>query len=333
MIFVNSVTFSIEFKPQYIFFTECRHNNVVYNEGDQIQPNCSTRCTCRNGNFQCEQQLCNINGASCYAAGDPHYHTFDQHYFNFQGACEYVLTQSCDSEEFSVIVTNGAHNQHVSCTDSVRVLVPNENLDILLGRGREGGTVTVNGILQANNGDDIILQSGQVEVVRVGGHPHVTLSRSGVRVSWDGSYRVGVTVSTSWRRRLCGLCGNYNNNPVDDFQTPDGTVVSSANEFGLSWALTNSTQENCGGLADPDPCPSALMAEAELRCSLLAIEEFSACHDYVNPITFINSCIYDYCYSNETDREHFYYSSLETYAKVCAETGVVISDGWQNRSG
>ena len=317
----------------YIYYSlvECRHNGILYNEGDQVQPNCSSRCTCRHGIFQCEPQLCDINGASCYAAGDPHYHTFDRRYFDFQGSCEYVLTQSCDSEEFSVIVTNGAHNQHVSCTDTVRVVIPNENLDILLGRGG-GGTVTVNGVLQSNNGDEVILRSGEVEIVRVGTHPHVTFTRSGVRVSWDGSYRVSVTVSTSWRRRLCGLCGNYNDNPIDDFQTPDGMVVSSANDFGLSWTLDN-TQDNCGGLADTDPCPSALMAEALLRCSLLEVEEFSVCSDYVNPITFINSCIYDYCYSNEADREHFYYSSLETYAEVCADTGVVISDGWRNRSG
>jgi len=314
------------------FPIECRHNNVVYNEGDQIQPNCSTRCICHNGNFHCEPQLCNINGPSCYAAGDPHYHTFDRRYFDFQGACEYVLTQSCDSEEFAVIVSNGAHNRYVSCTDSVRVVIPNENLNILLGRGG-GGTVTVNDILQPNNGNGVILQSGQVDIVRVGGRPHVTLNRSGVRVSWDGSYRVGVTVSTSWRGRLCGLCGNYNNNPLDDLRIPDGTVVSSANDFGLSWVLNNGTHDSCSGLVNPDPCPSALMAEARLRCSLLEVEQFSVCNDVVNPITFISSCIYDYCYSNEADREHFYYSSLETYAKVCADTGVVISDGWRNRTG
>jgi len=308
----------------------------VYNEGDQIQPNCSAHCTCHSGSFQCVPQLCNIDGPTCYAAGDPHYHTFDGQYFNFQGTCEYVLTQTCGSEEFSVIVSNGAHNQHVSCTDTVRVIVPNENLNILLARGGGRGTVTINDVLQPNNGDEVILQSGEVEVVRVGDRPHVILNRSGVRVSWDGFYRVEVTVSRNWRGRLCGLCGNYNSNPADDFQTPNGFLAISANEFGLSWLInndTNDTSSRCGELTAPDPCPADLMTEAVARCSMLRTEPFSVCNDLVNTSTYIDSCVYDYCYSDDAMREPFYYSSLATYAAVCGNGGVVIPPVWRNESG
>ena len=314
-------------------FAECRYNGIVYSEGDQIQPNCSAHCTCRNGNFLCEPQLCNIDGASCYADGDPHYRTFDRSYFNFQGTCEYVLTRPCSSEEFSIIVSNGAHTPHVSCTDSVRVLVPGENLNILLERGGQGGTVTINEVLQANNGDEIIVLSGEVEVVRVGGYPHVILNRTGIRVSWDGLYRVDVTVSTIWRGRLCGLCGNYNDNPSDDFQMPNGSIASSSNDFGVSWLTNNDTNDNCGELITPDPCPPDLMAEAIRRCSMLNSEPFNLCNDLVNSTTYTDSCVYDYCYSSDVMREQFYYSSLSTYAAVCGGGGVVIPPTWRKKSG
>ena len=277
-------------------------------------------------------QLCTIDGASCYAAGDPHYFTFDRHYFNFQGACEYVLTRSCGTGDFSVIVSNGAHNQHVSCTDSVRVIVPSENINVLLERGG-GGTVTINDILQPNNGDEIILQSGEVEVVRVGGHPHVILNRKGIRVSWDGLYRVDVTVSTSWRGRLCGLCGNYNNNPSDDFQTPNGLLASTVSAFGLSWLTNNDTSSNCGELPPPDPCPADIMAEAVTRCSMLRREPFDICNDLIDTTTFTDSCVYDYCYSSDVMREQFYQGSLSTYAEVCGDGGVVIPPTWRSQSG
>ena len=318
-----------------VFNLVCSHNGIEYEEGEVIQPNISTRCTCRKGFFQCETQGGSnnnpLNGPTCIASGDPHYHTFDQHYFDFQGTCEYILTQSCNVSEFAVIVSNGAHNEQVSCTDTVRVVVPSEKLDILLGRGG-GGTVTINGRLQANNGDEVILTSGGVEVVRVGGRPNVILTELGVRVSWDGLYRVEVTVSTSWRGRLCGLCGNYNGDPDDDFLTPNGYLETSPNAFGLSWVWNNGTHDTCGGLAAPDSCPDDLMDEAEERCGVITGDQFRACNNMLNASTFIESCVFDYCYGSEALREGFYYNSIATYASACARIGVVITR-WRDSNG
>jgi len=207
---------------------------MLYEEGAQIQPNCSTCCACHNRQFECETQTCFTDGPTCYASSDPHYQTFDFQYYDFQGDCEYVLSTPCDSDEFSIIVGNTAHNEFVSCTEQVTILIPGENLEIVLGRGG-GGTVTINGEIQPNNGDEVKTLTGGVEIVRTGGHPHVFLTAQGVRVFWDGSYRVEVTVSTAWQGSLCGLCGNYNNDASDDFTTPASELVATADEFGTSW--------------------------------------------------------------------------------------------------
>ena len=282
---------------------------------------------CRDGNFICQEQSCAINGGTCYAWGDPHYVTFDLRKYDFQGTCEYVLTQPCNSSEFSVVVTNLAHNQYVSCTDTVRVLVPNENLNIFMERG---GIVTINNILKPNNGDEIILQSGEVEVVRTGGRPHVILSTSGVRVSWDGLYRVDVTVSTSWRGQLCGLCGDYNNDPNDDFRMPDDTLTNSPIEFGSSWQYTINGSR-CAPPPDLIPCSSDLMAEAQSRCAAMQQASFATCNGVVDPHPFIESCEYDYCYCNEMNREECYCNSLAVYAAACAANGVIVPN-WRSGS-
>ena len=243
-------------------------------------------------------------------------------YYDFQGNCEYILSQPCDSMDFAVIVGNDRCNSRATCTNFVRVVVPGENLDMLLGRG---GTVTINDIPQANNGDEVILTSGGVEVVRVGGRPHVLLNDLGVKVTWDGRYRVEVTVSTSWRGRLCGLCGNYNGDPDDDFMTPNNESVSDPNEFGISWLLLSNISTLCQQYPPPPgPCPDDIMAIAVERCSVLEGGRFTPCNDIVSPTTFVQSCIYDYCHSDEENREHFFHSSIGTYTAVCAGGGTVI---------
>ena len=215
----------------------------------------------------------------------------------------------------------------MSCTDTVRVVVPNENLNILLGRGE---TVTINDRLHLGSGDELILQHGQVEVKRIGGKLHVILSTSGVRVSWDGLYRVAVTVSTSWRGRLCGLCGNYNDDPNDDLITSNNILTSSSDIFAYSWVLNNNIQGTCGGLIIPSPCPIDVMIEAEARCGVLRENYFSTCNNVIAPSDFIESCVYDFCHCNETDREECYCNSLAAYAHVCSSNGVILQNWKQN---
>ena len=302
---------------------ECIHMGIRYSEGDQIQPSCDLRCTCHGGEFVCQPQTCIADGATCYAWGDPHYGTFDLRRYDFQGDCEYVFT---NSSEFAVYVSNRAHNSYVSCTDSVTVIVRNRSLEIVLGRG---GIVTVNNIVQPNSGDEKVLQDDEVEVTRIGHHLHVVLISLGVRVSWDGLYRVEVTVSTSWRGRLSGLCGNYNGDPSDDFITSNNISTTSANIFGHSWVLNNDIRESCGGLPIPDTCTAGVMADAQTRCAVLRESYFMSCNDVVDPTYFIESCVYDYCHCNEADREECYCNSLAAYARSCSSSGIILQD-WRN---
>lgn len=34
---------------------------------------------------------------------------------------------------------------------------------------------------------------------------------------------------------MCGLCGDYDGNPNNDFTKPDGSQVDSSSQFGDSW--------------------------------------------------------------------------------------------------
>ena len=300
-------------------FQECTFMGINYKEGTQIQPNCSTRCICRSGEFQCINQPCLFQGDFCHASGDPHYYTFDRRHYDFQGVCEYIFTKPCNSNEFSIIVTNTANNPYVSSTSSVRVLVPHEDLDILL---EQRGFITINNLSQHYNDDSIILQDNGTMVTRVGGHFHVFLTRSAIEVFYDGSSRLSVKASSAWYGLLCGLCGNYNYNDSDDFQTPNGTLVTSPDDFGSEW-ITSKDNEGCGL---PEPPPKCSKTEAELRCNVLQQGIFTVCNSTIYPAPYIDDCVYDLCYCNEEDKETCFCNSLSNYAAACANSGIVIPD-------
>ena len=303
---------------------------MQYLIGDIIQPNCSLRCTCLEGNWDCRPQKCVLDGPTCYGWGDPHYRSFDYRYFDFQGDCEYVLSQPCHSSDFTITVSNVAINSFVSATKAVNITIPSKGLEIMLSRGG-GGTIAINGVLQINNGDRVVHRSTGIEVLRTGGHPYVLLNVGPpIAIFWDGWWRVEVTVSSGWQGKLCGLCGNYNNDNNDDFMLPGGILTNSAEVFGASWLQTK-TSPACGTQQLPPPCPHTIMMTAQLKCDELLNSVFNICNSVVDPTEFIDGCKLDYCQCSEEDREDCYCNSLSTYAAACASSGVIISN-WRNFS-
>ena len=309
------------------YFTACTYMDMLYQEGEQIQPNCSTRCTCRNREFQCETQACSADGPTCLITGSSHYQTFDLRYYEFQGDCEYILTTPCDSNEFTITAKNIAHDEFVSSVHQVTISIPETNLIIVLGRGN-GGSVTINDVLQPNVGDGMIMQSNEVEVIRAGGHPHIFLIAHDVKVFWNGISRVQVTAAAIWEDKLCGLCGHYNNDASDDFMIPNGQLVSTANEFSSSWVLSNN-KSTCGLLSPPPRCVGRTRSDAENRCDVLRGNVFSSCNSLLDPTPFIRDCVFDYCTCNDTKLEECYCESLAAYAAACAAVGATISD-WRD---
>ena len=300
---------------------------IQYRVGDVIQPNCSTVCACLEDGFSCRSQSCFVDGPTCRVYGDPHYRTYDNLRYDFQGGCEYVLTQPCNSSEFIITGSNVPTNAHATETSEVRIIVPSQGLEIHLTR-RRGGTIAINGDIQLNNGDGLVYQSSDVEVLRTGGHPYVLLTLPyPVAVHWDGRRKVRITVSTEWEGMLCGLCGTYSNDRNDDFTLPDGSLTTSINNFGNSWLYSNNTS-TCEP-SEPEECPDTIMSTAQSRCSELMRGVFSVCNSVVDPTSYIDACVFDYCACNDTEREGCYCDSLSTYADECASNGVVIPN-WRN---
>lgn len=59
----------------------------------------------------------------------------------------------------------------------------------------------------------------------------------GIKVLWDGISFLEVSAPSSYRGRLCGLCGNFNSVVKDDFTTRRGRLLQDPQLFGQSWAV------------------------------------------------------------------------------------------------
>lgn len=61
----------------------------------------------------------------------------------------------------------------------------------------------------------------------------------GLTVKFDGDHQVEVSLLSTYKGEVCGMCGNYNGDPSDDFLNPDGEPEPDSTSLGNSWQVAN----------------------------------------------------------------------------------------------
>nr|XP_046181870.1 IgGFc-binding protein-like [Oncorhynchus gorbuscha] len=326
----------------------CLYNDRYYKNGQVFHPNglCQEECTC-NGKVNCVKFSCGphetcevkngvrdcqaVGKGVCTISGDPHYKTFDNSLYDFQGTCTYTAAQGCYLEgtrlnPFSVVVENEkwyamSNNPKVSVAKLVAVEVYGNTLVL---RKNQAGMIMVNGIMMSL---PVNLNNGAVQAYQEGTYDVITTD-FGLRVTYDLVYHIIVTVPGNYRGKTCGLCGNFNDNKNDEFQLPDGKLTKDLLTFGAAWKISVPhvvCEDGCSG----DFCPKCeakkkLIFEAD--CSIITNPQgpFVACHNVIDPTSYFRDCVYDVCLS-EGDRKVLC-QSISAYMIDCQDFGVNISN-------
>ncbi|XP_077193119.1 IgGFc-binding protein [Paroedura picta] len=295
-----------------------------------IQCRKKEKCEMINGEPTCLPE----SESTCWAQGDPHYHTFDGRNFDFMGTCTYTIAKTCGSDKslpsFSIEAKNeNRGNTHVSYVGSVAVEVYNTTISVTRN---EIGFVRVN---NQRSRLPISLHDGKLHIYQ-SGHSVVIQADLSLRVSYDWNSYLVVKISSSFWESICGLCGNYNGNPADDFQTPNGTLTLTPVGFGQSWKVDDGDRfcwDDCHGDCKSCPPEVANKYKAEPFCGWIskgAGGPFSQCHSVIDPNIFLENCVYDLCL-NDGFKEVLC-EALENYADTCQKAGVAISD-WRTPTG
>lgn len=177
-----------------------------------------------------------------------------------------------------------------------------------------------------NSGKLVISQCGRSAVIE-------TDFGLSVRYDWDNS--LVVSISDTYRGITCGLCGNFNGNPNDDFITSSGSQVGGAVAFGSGWKVPGlvpnaQCRDDCEG--GYETCQDRRMQkwEGESFCGIITMTgngPFRNCHSVIDPQHYFENCKYDLCMGRGL--RQLLCKALETYADACQSAGIQVQE-WRN---
>ncbi|XP_023578633.1 mucin-5B [Octodon degus] len=290
----------------------CVHNEASYRPGEVIRVGCNT-CTCRNRHWECSSQPCL---GTCVAYGDGHFITFDGERYSFEGSCEYTLAQDyCGSNTsakgtFRIVTENvPCGTTGTTCSKAIKIFV--ESYELILHEG--GFKVVARGP-----------GSSPPYKVRYMGIFLVIETRSGMAVSWDRKTSVFIRLPQSYKGRVCGLCGNFDDNAINDLTTRSQAVVGDVLEFGNSWKLSPTCPD---APAPKDPCVANPYRKswAQRQCSIINSAAFSACRSQVDSIKYYEACVRDACACDSGGDCECFCTAVAAYAQACHDVGVCVS--------
>ncbi|XP_034292514.2 zonadhesin [Pantherophis guttatus] len=306
-------------------------------------PNCTQRCSCAADNqITCEEWSCTpvqecrpVEGllgcqdtgvATCHVAGDPHYYTFDGKMVSFMGTCTYTLVALCQQDPhlpvFNIMakneergqpeasylrhVTVHIHGVTITLQKSRRVLIDGQRVRVPVEDRIPGVSIVPRGIY-------VVIETN-----------------FGLVVKFDGNHHLEIQLPGTYFGKVCGMCGNFNNQTADDYLMSNGHLAVNDTQFGNSWKTLGDSDVGCQPDNRPDLNPNCSIQELE-RLSALCLEimapKYEACHSLIDPKLFFQNCLYDMCqYQGMTS---VLCDNIQAYVEACKSHGVT-DISWRN---
>ncbi|XP_069481486.1 mucin-2-like [Ambystoma mexicanum] len=286
----------------------CFRSGKSYNTGDIINVGCDT-CTCEKGQWKCTEKK---GLGTCVLYGEGHYITFDSRQYQFNGNCEYTLAQDyCGSDSigtFRVITENiPCSTIGATCSKSIKLFV--------------GSCIL---ILSGGHYKEIVCSIGEVPyTVRESGIFLVIDVNIGLILIWDKKTRINIKLVPEYKGKVCGLCGNFDEDGKNEFSTRSQGLVDTALEFGNTWKFSPTCPDAWN---IPDPCSVNPKRNPWARkdCALIFSDVFNKCHDQVDPVPYYEACLSDTCACNTGGDCECFCTVVAAYAQACNEACVCV---------
>nr|XP_009939102.1 PREDICTED: IgGFc-binding protein-like [Opisthocomus hoazin] len=208
------------------------------------------------------------------------------------GTCVYQLAALCSDDTtlvpFPITVENNNRGSRVvSYTKEVTLKVYNMTLSLSQAHPQK---LKVNDILV-----DLPFKHGtQLQVYISGVHGFIKTDFE-VIVTFNWHSYARVILPNTYARSVCGLCGNADGNPQDDFALPDGQQAADEIRFADSWKVADvpgcwaGCAEGCEGCTEAEK----RAYRGDKHCGLLVKQggPFAACHGAVDPTSYFDDSL------------------------------------------
>ncbi|XP_054656548.1 mucin-19 [Dunckerocampus dactyliophorus] len=291
----------------------CMYSGQVFSVGHTVKTNCKT-CTCNRGQWQCVDEPCT---EKCQLFGNGHIQTFDSKWYRFDGHCQYTLVEDdCGTGNwtFSVRV------ERVPCCDEALTCSRTVTLEL-----KDEVTLTLSdtGVSRYLYKASSLLESSLYTTHTVGLYVVILVPSRDMTLIWDKHTRITVELASTWRSRVCGLCGNLDSNEMNDLETHSAAGKSPL-AFGNSWKTA--THPCSDVTTDVFPCEhnSYCLAWAQRRCMILTGDTFRDCHLKVDPEPYYHSCVEESCSCEFEGKFLGFCTAVAAYAEACSDKDVCV---------
>ncbi|XP_029112207.1 mucin-5B-like [Scleropages formosus] len=298
----------------------CIYEKKVYTSGES-HTDTSRDCECFGGKWNCTDRT---GPSTCSVEGGSHVTTYDGKMYTFHGSCSFILSTLCNGTDFTVLgeLGNCGLTDTETSLKSVTVAIQNGTIVITVHQDRK---VFVNGMasqLPLSTASFIMFMPSTFYII-VQTSVGIQLEIQLVPIM-----QVHITADLTYSGKTCGLCGNFNKNQNDDFQSQHGLVEGTAVSFVNTWRM----KPMCPDVKSHYENPCSLSVEnekyAQYWCSMLSDPKgvFAPCHSVIRPDKYQKNCMYDTCNCENT--EDCMCAAISSYVRVCTRAGVSLQ-GWR----
>ncbi|NXW52449.1 FCGBP protein, partial [Nyctiprogne leucopyga] len=147
-----------------------------------------------------------------------------------------------------------------------------------------------------------------------------------VIVTFDWHSYARVILPNTYSGAVCGLCGDADGDPQDDFALPDGQRATDELQFADSWKVADVPGCWAGCTQGCQVCTEAEKRpyRGDKHCGLLVKKRgpFAPCHPTIDPTPYFEDCLFDTCLYK--GHQETVCSSISAYVTACQSQGVRI---------